>query len=445
VSRLPIRLKLTLAFTAAMAVVLALTGVLVFERFESSLKTTFDDGLRSRADEVVTLAGPEGRSLGTTSVRRLVERGESFAQVVDRNGNVLGATPPLDERPLLAPAAVRALSRPAFFDRDRVPGLDDPVRLYARPIEEARTVVIVGASRDDRDEALQSLAALLLAGGPLALLLASLAGYGVAGAALRPVDEMRRRAAEISQVGSGERLPVPSADDELGRLGSTLNAMLARLEASAERERRFVADASHELRTPLALMKSELELALREGRSAEELRDAAASAAEETDRLIRLAENLLVLARLDEGKLPVHREQLEVDTLLERAARAFEQRAPVELGPKSGARIAADRVQLEQALANLLDNAHRHGSQPIVLAAEAANGHVALHVRDGGAGFPPDVLPRAFERFAGAAKAGHAGLGLAIVDSIARAHGGQAGAENRSGGGADIWISLPLS
>jgi two-component system, OmpR family, sensor kinase len=446
VSRLPIRLKVTLAFAAAMAVVLGLTGLVVYERFESSLNTTFDDGLRSRADEVVALSGPEGRSLGTTSVRRLVERGESFAQVVDRNGRVLGATPPLGDRPLLEREALRSLSRPAFFERDEVAGLEDPVRLYARPVGEAHTVVIVGAARDDRDEALQSLAALLLAGGPLALLLASLAGYGVAGVALRPVEEMRRRAAEISELGSRERLPVPPADDELGRLGATLNAMLGRLERSAERERRFVADASHELRTPLALLKSELELASREGRSADELRAAVASAAEETERLVRLAENLLVLARLDEEKLAVLREQVDVDALLAGAAQAFGERAPIELGPQTGARIDADRVQLERALANLLDNAHRHGAQPIELYAEAVDGRVELHVRDGGPGFPPEELPRAFERFAGSASAdGHAGLGLAIVESVAKAHGGAAGAQNRSEGGADVWIALPLS
>ena len=445
-SRLPIRLKVTLAFTAAMAVVLALTGVLVYSRFESSLKTTFDDGLRSRADEVVTLAGPEGRSLGSTSVRRLVERGESFAQVLDREGNVLGATPPLDTRPVLEQGAARSLSHPAFFDRDRVPAVEDPVRLYARPIDEAGTIVIVGAARDDRDEALQSLAALLLAGGPLALLLASLAGYGVAGAALRPIEAMRQRAEEISALGSGERLPVPPADDELGRLGSTLNEMLARLERSAGRERRFVADASHELRTPLATLKSELELALHEGRSRDELAVAVASAAEETERLIRLAENLLMLARLDEHELPLHRERLDVDALLAGAAGAFEPRAFVRVDSNTGADLSADRIQLEQALANLLDNALRHGGAPIELSAAAVDGHVELHVRDHGPGFSAEVLPRAFERFArSASAAGHAGLGLAIVESVAKAHGGEAGAANRPGGGADVWIALPLS
>ena len=140
-------------------------------------------------------------------------------------------------------------------------------------------------------------------GGPVALLLASLAGYVLAGAALRPIEAMRRRAQEISTASLDERLPVPAARDEVARLGETLNAMLARIEDGLARERRFVADASHELRTPLALLKTELELALRRARSPEELQAAIESAAGETDRLARMADDLLLLARSDQGQL----------------------------------------------------------------------------------------------------------------------------------------------
>ena len=154
-------------------------------------------------------------------------------------------------------------------------------------------------------DALRNLAGTLLIGGPIALLLASLAGYGAAAAALRPVERMRRRAAEIQAAEPGTRLPVGPADDEIGRLGETLNLMLERLEAAFARERTFVADASHELRTPLAILKAELELALREGRSVEELEAALRSAAEETDRLVQLAEDLLVIARVEQGRLPI--------------------------------------------------------------------------------------------------------------------------------------------
>ncbi len=183
------------------------------------------------------------------------------------------------------------------------------MRVLAVPVttEDGRLVVVVGSSLGDRDEALDGLARLLLIGGPVALLLASLAGYWMTAAALRPVDAMRGRAAEISS-DPGERLPVPEADDELRRLGETLNAMLGRLEQALERERRFVDDASHELRTPLALHKIELELALLHASSEEELRTAIASATDEIDRLIALAEQLLVVARADDAGVAIERQ-----------------------------------------------------------------------------------------------------------------------------------------
>jgi two-component system OmpR family sensor kinase len=313
---------------------------------------------------------------------------------------------------------------------------------------------VVGATREDREEALSSLRTVLLTGGPIAMLLAALAGYWLASAALRPVSAMRDEAAEISRLGSGRRLPVPAADDELSKLGGTLNEMLERLEKSAKRERGFVASASHELRTPLALLKAELELALREGRTTEELRDAVASAVGESDRLVQLAEDLLVLARTDEGRLPVRPERLDTAELLESTARRFETRA-AEAGrelrvlPSDGLALHADRLRAEQALGNLVDNALRHGEGTVELAAEQAEGAVRLHVRDRGPGFDAALNGRAFERFTRGDRArsrGGTGLGLAIVDAIARSHGGRTAVGSRDDGhGADVWIELPRS
>src|SRR5207237_2580464 len=146
----------------------------------------------------------------------------------------------------------------------------------------------------------------------IALLLASLGGDLLAGAALKPIEAMRRRAAEISSASLDERLPVPTSRDEVSRLGETLNAMLSRIEGGLARERRFVADASHQLRTPLALLKTELELALSKARSADELRDALRSGADSTEQLARLAENLLLLAHAEEGRVPLQTEQTDV-------------------------------------------------------------------------------------------------------------------------------------
>jgi signal transduction histidine kinase len=245
-------------------------------------------------------------------------------------------------------------------------------------------------------------------------------------------------------------LPVPPAGDEISRLAATLNDMLARLQAAVAHERQFVADASHELRTPLALLRTELELALRRPRSREELADALRSAAEETERLSRLAEDLLLIARADQGSLPIRREVAPADDLLSEAARRFVGRAgtlgrELRVEPATVS-VYADPVRVGQALINLLDNALIHGEGTVELAAVERNGLVELHVRDEGEGFPEPFRDRAFDRFSRSDEArgrGGAGLGMSIVQLVARAHGGGTGLDNRPGGGADVWLSLP--
>ncbi len=454
--RLPIRLRLTLAFALVMAVVLGATGAFVYLRMQSELNNSIDQGLRTRASDLVALVRQSDEALAEAGHSPLTERGENVAQILTPGGRVLDATPRLRKRPLLEPGELRrALRHAVIVDRQHVTGFDTPVRLLGAPAtSRSRTLaVVVGTPLDDRNEALESLLLLLLLGGPVALLLASLAGYGVAAAALRPVESMRREAAEVSVTEPGRRLPVPAARDEVGRLGHTLNEMLARLEAALARERTFVSDASHELRTPLAILRTELELALRQGRTVEELRDALESATEETDRLSQLAEDLLVIARSDQGGLPVRKEDLQVTELLDRARDRYGHRAEhagreLRVEPDGGTRVSADRMRVGQALENLLENAMRHGDGEVVLFAREHNGAVELHVRDGGPGFPAELLPAAFERFTrgdAARSRGGAGLGLPIVAAIAAAHGGTAGARNRDGGGADVWIVLPSS
>ncbi|HXV56300.1 MAG TPA: ATP-binding protein, partial [Gaiellaceae bacterium] len=341
--------------------------------------------------------------------------------------------------------AARARGRPFFLTRN----LDgEPVRIFVTA--SGSGALVVGASLEDRDEALAGLLAQLLVLGPLALLLAAAAAWLLAGAALRPVEGMRREAAEISGEQAGRRLPLPDARDEIRRLAETLNAMLDRLEAGLARERRFVADASHELRTPLALLRAELELALRRPRSQAELEGGLRSAAEEVDRLIRLAEDLLVLARSDAGGLPLRRSAVAAGELLGAVARRFAPRAAaegraLEVGA-GGVEVMGDRLRLEQALGNLVDNALRHGAGDVRIEAAAEDGHVELRVADGGAGFPPAFLPRACERFTRADEAragGGAGLGLAIAAVIAQAHGGSIRAANAAGRGAVVTITLP--
>jgi signal transduction histidine kinase len=262
---------------------------------------------------------------------------------------------------------------------------------------------------------------------------------------------MRARAADITASKPGQRLPVPEARDELSRLASTLNEMLARLEAAFEHERRFVDDASHELRTPLTMLRTELELALRQRRSRAELEAALQSAAEETEWLNRLADDLLLIARSDQGRLPVRPQQLDTREVLDTVAERFGATAAahgrqIVVAPGQSIPVVADRMRLEQALGNLVANALRYGAGGVGLRAAVEDGTVELHVTDDGRGFAPDFIPRAFDRFsrADAVRAtGGSGLGLAIVALIAEAHGGSAGVANRPTGGADAWIALP--
>jgi two-component system, OmpR family, sensor kinase len=449
----PIRLRLTLVFAVAMAVVLAGMGLFVYLRVGAALDATIDQSLRGRADELAALVRTSGSGLREAGGNRLAEQGETVAQVLRPDGAVLDSTPQLGERPLLTdPQLARAAAATLVVERAGVPGSDDPVRLLATPVQAqgGPLLVVVGASLEGRAEALESLLGQLLVGGPIALLLSSLLAYGLAAAALRPVESMRREAEAVSAAAPGRRLPLPPAHDEIARLGTTINHMLGRLEAALARERRFVSDASHELRTPLAALRTELELALRRERTPEELRGALRSAAEETERLAHLAEDLLVLARAGGGQLPVRPEPLPAADLLadvrERyARRAAEAGRPLEIQADERLRLSVDRLRAEQALGNLVENALRHGGGRILLQAHRRDGRIELHVRDQGQGFPPEFIGQAFEPFSRADPAragGGAGLGLAIVELIARAHGGDAHAANRDDG-TDAWLELP--
>ena len=407
-SRLPIRVRLTLAFAAATALVLVAAAAFVYAQLRADLDESVDSALQTRASAVAR----SGAGAGVVG-----DPEESFAQVQTADGRLVdgagGARGPVE----------------AVSGERRVPGIEGAARVLARG------TIVVGQSLDDRDEVLAGLIATFAFGGPLAIVLASLLGYGLAGSAMRPVEAMRRRAAA-----GDERLPLPVAHDEIRRLGETLNELLARLRGSIERERRFVADASHELRTPLAVLKTELEAALRDP----DPRPAIASGIEEVDRLSQLAEDLLVLARSEEGELPVRRETLQVRPLLEGVRDRFLDRATragrailVEDGDVT---ISADPLRLRQALGNLVDNALRHGAGDVVLRAAADDGGVALEISDGGPGFAPDIAARAFERFARgdlARSRGGTGLGLAIVRAIAEAHGGRATLE---GSTVRVWM-----
>jgi two-component system, OmpR family, sensor kinase len=434
----PIRIRLTLVFSLAMLIVLVGAAAFAYVRVANDLARGLDQQLRGRAQDLSALVR-DGGSLSSTN-GRLIESGETFAQLVAADGRVVDATQGLGTASLLTREQLaRARGDAVFVNRQSVPGLNEPARILA--VRLGSRVLVAGTTRENRAETLNSLRDAFLIGGPVALLLASLAGYALAGSALRPIEAMRRRAAEISTSSLDERLPVAGTRDEVSRLGETLNEMLARIEDGVLRERRFVADASHQLRTPLALLTTELELARRPNRSPEELRAALGSAAESTARLSRLADDLLLLAHADEDSVPLKVEATDLDDLVHEVGERFRIRVRAE--PLV---VTADPLRLEQALTNMVDNALRYGDGAVTLTATRRNGNAELHVLDEGRGFPAEFIAYAFGRFSrvDSSSADGSGLGLAIVETIARAHGGEAHAENRPGGGADVWLALPL-
>jgi signal transduction histidine kinase len=448
---LPIRVRLTIAFVGVMAAVLAAIGAFVYAQIGSDLDAQVDNALLSEAQDVETLV-QVGR------VAAINKSGLGLAQVYDAAGRIVGSSLKVRRTRLLLPQeAVRATQRQELIDRRTLSfGTVRVLGIPAVAPDGSVRAVAVADRLDLRDGELSDVRTLLLIAGPLALLLTSVAGYELARAALRPVDRMREQAERITEHQLADRLPGSGAADEIGALSRTLNAMLDRLEAAVARERRLVSDASHELRTPLTTLRAELDLALMGDRGPEELRAAVTSASEEARRMSRLADDLLVLARADQGRLPLHQESVVPEQLLDTAASRA--RAGARMGgreivvaePSSdGILVRADPDRIAQTLDNLTTNALRYGGGTITLTARSRDGVVELHVTDEGPGFPEELIGHPFERFARGSEARSrepgSGLGLALVEAVAIAHGGYARARNRPEGGADVWIALPTA
>ena len=425
----PIKVRLTVVFAAAMALLLAAIAFFVYVQLRDDLDEGINEDLSARASSASLFA----RGTNVNPVLASGDAEDTFAAVVTVNGRpVAGRGVPADEA--LDPDLLREAADGEILVEREIPNIDGTVRVLARPQSAGPgDVVIVGQSLEDRDETLASLLAAFAIGGPIAILLASALGYALASAALRPVEAMRREAAGLSFADDEHELPLPEARDEVRRLGETLNEMLARLRESYERERQFVADASHELRTPLSVLKTELETMLRSD-TPPELREPLLAASQEADQMGRLAEDLLLLAQAPEGNLEVHAEEIRALQALEGVRHRFADRAEAEgrtlrMDVPPDLTLHADPLRLRQALSNLVDNSLRHGEGDVTLAARLAPGGAEVEVSDEGPGFSADFRDRAFERFARGDEArtrGGAGLGLAIVRAVAEAHGGRA-------------------
>jgi two-component system OmpR family sensor kinase len=431
--RLPLRVRLTLAGTLLLPLALAVVFGLVYLRFEAGLNATIDADLRARADALAPMLRRDRPTTlhGRAAVALLRPLG-AFAQVVDGQGRTLSASAPVAGLQLLTPGQARAATRRVVHtDRGRLELVAKRSRLLAIPLRKDATALVIGRSLKDREGANESFGRALLIGGPLAVLLSAGACYLAAAAALRPVERMRRRAAAITGAKPSARLPVPEADDEIGRLGRTLNDMIARLEDALTRQRTLTQNASHELRTPLTVLTGELELGLQHDLPVAS-REALTTALGEAQRVSRLADDLLTLAQVEESELPLAVEDADVNEVV-RTATARAQARPLADGrtivvDAETAIARVDVTRVEQAVGNLIDNALIHGRGTVTVGLRSRLDEVEIVVSDEGAGIPAELRSFAFDRFARAKRAPRdgAGLGLAIVKTIAEAHGGTA-------------------
>lgn len=355
------------------------------------------------------------------------------------------APPPAPEKT----NAARFLSVPLHDGR--------PARTFQQPATIDHRAVTLRVFRDESAHraTLRRILTGLALGTPAAVLLAGIAGYAMAGRALRPVGDMAAAARRITSESLGSRLPNPNPHDELGQLATVFNDTLQRIEISFEALKRFTADASHELRTPLTALRSVGEVALREATEVETLRDSIGSMLEEAQRLNDLTDTLLMLARVESGRLPVHREAvllselvMEVCGSLEVLASEKQQR--LELTPTPGLIVHADRVLLRQAVMNILYNAI-HYSPPdstVRVACFPRENEAVVEISDEGPGIAPEHQGKIFERFyrvdkARSRAAGGAGLGLALAKLFVEQNGGSIGLSSVLGQGSRFQIRLP--
>jgi heavy metal sensor kinase len=316
-------------------------------------------------------------------------------------------------------------------------------------------IVQVGISLQRSEGALRRYLDTLVVLIPLGVALAAVGGAVIARAALGPVDQMAAAARRITAEDLHQRIALTGTGDELDRLAETLNGMLARLDEAFGQMRRFAADAAHELRTPLTALKGGIEVALRASRSPQEYRGVLASSLEEVDRLIRVAEDLLLLSRAAAG-LGTPRPRIDLEPLLLEVLDVGARLAQgtgvhVQLGDVAPAAVHADAGALGRAMRNLVENALKYtpAGGKVELFLRTANGEAVIAVQDTGIGIAPADAERIFEPFvrldaARARETGGTGLGLAIARSIVHAHGGTLTLESEPGAGSRFTIRLPL-
>lgn len=463
---LSLRVRLTLWYGTALAIILSLFGVVLYAVMERALKERVDRSLKEAASALVRSLdehrfGPfllfEDFSRDFPELAVL----DKFFQIFGSTGKITIKSPNISSReiPLSQTALGAALLGQSTLESVKF-GSDPPLRMISVPIAHGGTlvnIVQVGMSLQSVEQALDRLLTILLVSGPLAVLVSLVGGWFLAGRALRPVEAITAAAERIAGGDLTQRLAVPPSHDEIGRLAATFNKMVGRLEASFRQVRQFSMDASHELRTPLTVLKGETELALRRPRSAEDYRQVLESGLEEIDRMTRIVEELLFLSRLDLGEIKMEAKPVRLDLLLEDVRRQAavlgqEQDIQITLGTVEPAEVLGDELRLRELLLNLVDNAVKY-SKPggkVELGLRCEGRTARMSIMDRGIGIAPEEQERIFDRFyrteaARAYRQTGTGLGLSISKWIAEVHHGRIEVWSRPGEGSVFTVVLPLS
>jgi two-component system, OmpR family, heavy metal sensor histidine kinase CusS len=457
--RLPIRWQFTAWFGATLAAVLIAFSLTFSLAMRHQLLASVDNEISEEWREItaeMNLA-PTVPDMLRQLQRGFAEHGEFQFEVRSvATGNTIFRSREFEGQPPLE-AGTPPESGNARFESRKLPGVgwsrvlsavaDGPGGPYA---------VLASTSLESFEHQMSLLTMVLVASGPIALGLALVGGYTLARRALSPVDRMVEVANRITASDLQQRVEIVNAGDELGRLAQTINSLIDRLQKAIEEMRRFTADAAHELRTPLAVLGSGIEVALRSPRSADEYRQALQAAAGESNRLARLADQLLFLSRQEAGMTQIEREDVRLDALLRDVAEQFEVPAKeagvvLVVEPLEAFTVRGDDIRLSRVFFNALENAIKYtppGGR-VTVRARTAGARVRIEVEDTGIGIASEHLSHLFKRFYRAEPRPDrdrkgAGLGLAIAQSAVMAHGGKIWLESQVGRGTILYVELPL-
>ena len=450
------RLRLTAWYVLLLGLTLVLFSFYLHLRLEHSLAAQMDDALQVAASQALALVGEDQghpafatTDAAQTVIRRLIQAG--FAgRLTAPDGTVWDGLGDAQHVPAGPPPV------PGWTSVE-VEGTD--WRVYSQPLEapDGRPIgwLQVARSLAPSEQASESLFVQIMLSLPLVVVLAAVVGYFLAGRALRPIDRITRTAQAMSAQDLTQRIEYEGPDDEVGRLARTFDQMLDRLQAAFERERRFTADASHELRTPLTVIKGRIDVTVSRPRTVQEYTHTLHDVARETNRLIRLTNDLLFLTRLGQRSPSMQLQPVDLRDLLSAIVdqvRPLAEAKALELVEEvaPGLRLTGDPDHLIRLFLNILDNAIKYtpaGGRVTMRAVEEST-TVRVTVRDTGPGIPPQHLPHLFERFYRveadrSRETGGTGLGLAVAAEIARGHGGTLEVQSAVGQGTTCLIRLP--